>query len=66
MVEHFQPILTGTLNHFLQFLVESDENSSDTDMEEELRALLKPRSPIRLPIGRMHADEEEDKIKSQR
>ncbi len=54
------------LNYCLQFLVESDENSSDTDMEEELRALLKPRSPIRLPIGRMHADEEEDKIKSQR
>ncbi len=35
-------------------------------MEEELNALLKPKSPKRLPIGRMHADEEEEKLKAKK
>lgn len=40
------------------------DDSPETDVEEELNALLKPKSPKRLPIGRMHADEEEEKIQA--
>ena len=45
--------------------VDSDD-SPETDVEEELNALLKQKPTKRLPIGRMHADEEEEKIQAVR
>ena len=51
--------------HFQPHPTDSDD-SPETDVEEELNALLKPKSPKRLPIGRMHADEEEEKIQAVR
>ena len=47
------------------YSVDSDD-SPETDVEEELNALLKPEPTKRLPIGRMHADEEEEKIQAVR